>query len=184
MSRKRPWYKRYPDLFLAGTMSLTVEQKGAYSTIIDLIYSKNGPVADNPVWLARVCGTNTRRWKRIRKELIALGHLRIIGESLANDLAIQEIDLAKINDLAVDKKKKKKITPYPFKNETAPSLRRNAAQAPTAKAKGKPEPPAPSARANEFPPAPRPVNAQTLTPEELAAKEAEAIAYITSRRQQ
>lgn len=37
---KRPWYKRYPSDFIAGTIGLSLEEKGAYSVCLDLQASK------------------------------------------------------------------------------------------------------------------------------------------------
>ncbi|ACT57624.1 hypothetical protein FXW30_05085 [Candidatus Liberibacter asiaticus] len=37
MVNNRPWYKRYPANFISGILELTLEQKGAYSIILDLI---------------------------------------------------------------------------------------------------------------------------------------------------
>ena len=34
------WYKRDPDAALSGMFELTLEERGAYNTILDLIYSR------------------------------------------------------------------------------------------------------------------------------------------------
>ncbi|CAL9915138.1 hypothetical protein LSO9J_80044 [Candidatus Liberibacter solanacearum] len=41
----RPWYKRYPADFISGVLELTLEQKRAYSIIIDLMYDRGGAVS-------------------------------------------------------------------------------------------------------------------------------------------
>jgi len=71
----RPWYKRFPSDFIAGTISLTLEEAGAYSYIIDLIHDRGGPIPDDPQWIARVCGCSTRKWNTIRKNLIQAGKI-------------------------------------------------------------------------------------------------------------
>lgn len=71
----RPWYKRFPSDFIAGTISLTLEEAGAYSYIIDLIHDRGGPIPDDPQWIARVCGCSTRKWNTIRKRLIRAGKI-------------------------------------------------------------------------------------------------------------
>jgi hypothetical protein len=77
MSMKRPWYKRYPDHFLAGTMHMTFEQKAAYSIIIDLIHASDGWLKDDDTRIARVMGVRIDYWKRLKKELESLGKLRV-----------------------------------------------------------------------------------------------------------
>ncbi|KGB27681.1 hypothetical protein GS16_02420 [Candidatus Liberibacter solanacearum] len=62
----RPWYKRYPADFISGVLELTLEQKGAYSIIIDLMYDRGGAVPDNDKYIAGVCGCSIRKWRSIR----------------------------------------------------------------------------------------------------------------------
>jgi len=83
----RPWYKRYPADFIAGTLSLTLEEKGAYSVALDLIYDRHGPIPDDARWIARVCGCSTRRWNQIRQTLINAGKLILENDTLDNNRA-------------------------------------------------------------------------------------------------
>ncbi|WP_245412512.1 YdaU family protein [Candidatus Liberibacter solanacearum] len=62
----RPWYKRYPADFISGVLELTLEQKGAYSIIIDLMYDRGGALPDNDKYIAGVCGCSIRKWRSIR----------------------------------------------------------------------------------------------------------------------
>ena len=39
----RPWYKRYPADFIAGTLQLSLDEKDAYSVVIDLLYDRGAP---------------------------------------------------------------------------------------------------------------------------------------------
>jgi uncharacterized protein YdaU (DUF1376 family) len=80
----RPWYKRYPADFIAGTLSLTLEEKGAYSVVLDLLYDRGAPIPDDARWIARVCGCSTRRWRQIRETLIAAGKLMVVDGHLTN----------------------------------------------------------------------------------------------------
>lgn len=80
----RPWYKRYPADFIAGTLSLTLEEKGAYSVVLDMLYDRGGPIPDDPRWIARVCGCSTRRWNQLRETLIAAGKLMVVDGHLTN----------------------------------------------------------------------------------------------------
>lgn len=87
-----PWYPRYPADFIAGTLALTLEEKGAYSIVLDLIYDRGGPIDDDPAWLARVCGCSTRRWKTIRLRLIEFGKITAENGRITNKRAEKQIE--------------------------------------------------------------------------------------------
>jgi uncharacterized protein YdaU (DUF1376 family) len=67
-----------PDEWLAATVRLTVVEKGCYWTVCALIYSKGGPIDDDPAWIARNCGCDVRTWKAVRRRLLALGKIQRI----------------------------------------------------------------------------------------------------------
>jgi len=79
---ERPWYKRFPSDFLAGTSELTVEEKGAYTVVIDLIYDRHGPLPNDSQWLGRVAGCSTRMWNGLRDALIAKGKISFTEDGL------------------------------------------------------------------------------------------------------
>jgi len=87
----RPWYKRDGAAFIRGTMGLTLEEKGAYSLCLDLIYSAGGPIPDDARWLAGVCNVSLRKWSTIRESLIRVGKLFAEGGRLMNERAVSEI---------------------------------------------------------------------------------------------
>lgn len=82
MTISRPWYKRYPDQFIAGTLDLTCEEKGAYSVLIDLVYARNGPVPDDPKWLCKIIGCHGHTWRSIRRKLLDKGKICIAENGL------------------------------------------------------------------------------------------------------
>jgi len=49
------WYKRDPNAALTGMAGLTLEERGAYNTILDLIYANDGAVATTTVLLPAGC---------------------------------------------------------------------------------------------------------------------------------
>ena len=81
------WYKRDPRAALLGMMGLTLEERGAYNTLIDLIYMADGALPDNAQIICRLLGTNKRGWKRIRDGLIAKGKIYLNGNQLHNERA-------------------------------------------------------------------------------------------------
>lgn len=88
----RPWYRRFPDNFIAGTVGLTLEEKGAYSLVLDLMYVRGGPVPDEPRYIAGVCNCSVRKWNAIRQKLIESGKLRVVDGCLTNERAENEIE--------------------------------------------------------------------------------------------
>ena len=91
---ERPWYKRYGGDFVMGTMSLSLEEKGAYSLCLDLIYDRGAAIPDDERWLAGICGVSVRRWRVIRRRLIDAGKLHDKSGSLSNDRAEFELENA------------------------------------------------------------------------------------------
>lgn len=70
-----PYYKRFPRDFLDGTIGLSLETKGAYGIVLDLIYMRDGRLADDARYIAGQLGCSVRKWSAIREELIARGKL-------------------------------------------------------------------------------------------------------------
>ena len=87
----RPWYKRYPSDFISGTLHLTLEQKGAYSIILDMIYDRGGPIEDNSQHIARVCGCSTRKWNQIRERLIEADKITVADGRIHNPRADKQL---------------------------------------------------------------------------------------------
>lgn len=90
----RPWYRRFPDNFIAGTVGLTLEEKGAYSLVLDLMYVRGGPVPDEPRYIAGVCNCSVRKWNAIREKLVSLGKIHVVDGYLTNERAEKEIENA------------------------------------------------------------------------------------------
>lgn len=90
----RPWYRRFPDNFIAGTVGLTLEEKGAYSLVLDLMYVRGGPVPDEPRYIAGVCNCSVRKWNAIRAKLVDLGKIHVVNGFLTNERAEKEIEIA------------------------------------------------------------------------------------------
>jgi uncharacterized protein YdaU (DUF1376 family) len=87
------WFKFDPNAALTGTLSLTLEERGAYYTVLCLIYDSEGSVADDEQILAWL-RCNARVWKRIREKLLKTGKLYIHGGRLRNRRADDEVNLA------------------------------------------------------------------------------------------
>lgn len=89
-----PWYKRYPSDFIAGTLGMTLEEKGAYGIVLDLIYDRGRPIPDDPRYIAGVCGCSVRKWNAIRERLVELGKIVCRDGLISNARAEKEIENA------------------------------------------------------------------------------------------
>lgn len=92
----RPWHKRYHGDALTGFMVLTLEERGAFQTLLDMMYDTGGPIADNEGILARYMGVSTRKWRSLRQSLIEVhGKISVDDRGrLTNDRAMSEIENA------------------------------------------------------------------------------------------
>jgi uncharacterized protein YdaU (DUF1376 family) len=81
------WYKRDPERALNGMMSLTLDERGAYNTVLDLLYFRDGKLPDDDRFLAGYMGVDVRVWRRIKTRLIGLGKLSVIDGMVRDDVA-------------------------------------------------------------------------------------------------
>lgn len=86
------WYKRCGADFIHGTMKLSLEEKGAYSLCLDLMYDHEGPIPDDARWLSGICGVSMRKWNALRARLIEVGKLNVENGFLTNARALFEIE--------------------------------------------------------------------------------------------
>jgi uncharacterized protein YdaU (DUF1376 family) len=91
MANNIRWYKRDPNAALEGMAVLNLEERGAYNTIIDLIYSHDGKIDDDDRFIAGWLRVDVRVWKRIRRRLLDLGKLYVYAGTLRNERADREV---------------------------------------------------------------------------------------------
>ena len=101
---KLHWYKRDPDAALAGMAELTLAERGAYNSIIDLLYSRGGNVPDDDVLVARMIGCHWREWRAMKARLIARGKVRLEGGKITAN-RVQEA-LKEAADFSQDQRKR------------------------------------------------------------------------------
>lgn len=85
------WYKRDPTRALKGMMKLTLEERGAYNTVLDLIYSHDGRLEDDERFIAGWLRTDVRVWRRLRGRLLELGKLFVEDGLIRNSTADAEV---------------------------------------------------------------------------------------------
>jgi len=95
------WYKRDPVAAIEGMAVLTLEERGAYNTVLDLIYAHDGAFVDDDRLIARhYLHVDVRRWRRIRKRLLDLEKLYVLGTNVRNARADREVDSARLRVLS------------------------------------------------------------------------------------
>jgi uncharacterized protein YdaU (DUF1376 family) len=87
------WYKRYPADAYDGMRCLTLQEIGAYNTVLDLIYMRGAPIYDDERFLAGMMGCRIDVWRRIRGRLVELGKLISRDGKLTNRRAERELEL-------------------------------------------------------------------------------------------
>jgi uncharacterized protein YdaU (DUF1376 family) len=84
------WYKRDPDRALNGMAELSLVERGAYNSLLDLLYSRNGNVPDDDVLVARMIRCHWREWKAVKKRLIAKGKIWVTADGLMGAKRVQD----------------------------------------------------------------------------------------------
>lgn len=75
MSSKNHWHARDHEKALSGYMGLTLEQRAAYTTVLDLLYLAGEPIADNERMIAAWLECSRRKWRSLRDSLIESGKI-------------------------------------------------------------------------------------------------------------
>lgn len=88
---KLHWYKRDPNAALGGMMGLSLEERGAYNTVLDLIYSHDDQLMDDDRFIAGWLQCDVRVWRRLKESLISKKKLDTSGGLLRNFRATSEI---------------------------------------------------------------------------------------------
>jgi uncharacterized protein YdaU (DUF1376 family) len=107
MGRLR-WYKRDPRAALTGMRKLTLEERGAYNTILELIYINDGALEDDSRVICGELCCNARRWRRLKARLLELGKIYVHAGTLRNERADDEVrnaqSLVKLSELKANKR--------------------------------------------------------------------------------
>lgn len=191
----------FVDDLLGGTSHMTAAEFGGYMRLLIAAWnSDDGTIAGDDALLRRITRYDNRNWSRgkeiILAKFIALPDGRLYNRRLmderrkinrktmftapCSERPVQELKKPNENSLgAVQHSRARACLPEPKYSPLTPHREtdgsprnRGRARRPTSGLEIKP---------NEFPSERKPINATNLTPEELAAKEAEAIAYIQSQ---
>lgn len=65
-----PWHKRYHSDALSGYMGLSLEERGAYTTLLDMLYDRGEPIPENERLLAGYFGVSVRKARALIGSLV------------------------------------------------------------------------------------------------------------------
>jgi hypothetical protein len=100
------WFKFFPKAWLSAMQDLTAEQAGYYVGCLCLMYRDNRALRDDDGWIAHQLHKDIRQWRRVRRELFALGKLWIGADGMIHNGKADEV----LNERTG---KVKKLTPKP-----------------------------------------------------------------------
>jgi len=75
MKKGENFYRRDPSKALSGMIGLSLEERGVYNTVLDLLYSTWRPLEDDRPFLANWCGCAVQKLNPIVRRLIEKGRL-------------------------------------------------------------------------------------------------------------
>ena len=88
-----PYHKRYHSDALAGYMTLTLEERGAYTTLLDLMYDRGEPIIEHERLLAGYLGVGLRKCRAVISSLIEKGKIeRLADGRLTNSRFEKEVE--------------------------------------------------------------------------------------------
>jgi hypothetical protein len=73
---------------------LTLEERGAYNTLLDLIYVHDGALEDLPRAICDELHCNIRTWRRLKARLLELGKIYMHAGAIRNERADTETNSA------------------------------------------------------------------------------------------
>ena len=84
--RGDPWFKFYPQDWMAGTRSMTLEQRGAYMDCLCILHSFDRPIVDGDwKWLGHQLHVSSRKAKALIEQLIQLQKLIRTNHGIDNE---------------------------------------------------------------------------------------------------
>jgi uncharacterized protein YdaU (DUF1376 family) len=75
MRKGQNFYRRDPSKALSGMIGLSLEERGVYNTVLDLLYSTWRPIEDDRPFISNWCGCAVQKLNPIIRRLIDKGRL-------------------------------------------------------------------------------------------------------------
>ena len=123
-----PYIQLFQDDLLAGMLELSAEERGAYVTMLAMMWSKGRGLRDDNQWLARMCNVSTRKFGIIKNSLIELGKIAVVDGLIVNYRALETHENArKSREIAIEngskggKKRAENMAKTAGNSQSAPS---------------------------------------------------------------
>jgi uncharacterized protein YdaU (DUF1376 family) len=87
-----PWFKFNTADWITGVAGLSMGERGAYVSLIALMYDCGGPIKRDDRALARSCGAEARNFRRALEALIRRGKITEVDGFLFNGRTQKELD--------------------------------------------------------------------------------------------
>lgn len=81
MAKRENFYRRDPNKALSGMIGLSLEERGVYNTVLDMLYQTWRPLEDDRRYIANWCGCAVQKLNPILNRLIEQGRLITFEES-------------------------------------------------------------------------------------------------------
>ena len=91
MACEMDWYRRFHFKALEGQRELTLQERGAYNTIIDLLYSRDGDLPDDDQLLIRLMGCHHNEWRAVKQRLLLKGKIWVTDGKLMGKRVVSEL---------------------------------------------------------------------------------------------
>ncbi len=78
--KRENFYRRDPSKALSGMIGLSLEERGVYNTVLDLLYSTWRPLEDDRAFIANWCGCAVQKLNPIIRRLLDKGRLITFDE--------------------------------------------------------------------------------------------------------
>ncbi len=86
------WYKKNPRDFLDAIVGMPIDEIGAYSVCLDLMYARGGPIPFEPRWLSGNFSVSTKRATALIEALVGRGKLVLRDGHLTNARVEKELE--------------------------------------------------------------------------------------------
>ena len=106
-----PWFKCYPDSFLRGLDGMTIDEQAFYTQIVMRNYDHADALYADDKTIARWCGSNARKWLRVKDSLMAQGRIYELPDGgLIDERALDEMaEICRMRAAKVSPKIRKRI---------------------------------------------------------------------------
>jgi uncharacterized protein YdaU (DUF1376 family) len=84
------WYRRDIRAAIKDMAGLTLDERGAYTSIVDHQYLMGSPLPDDDRYMSGILGCDIRVWRRLRTQLVNKGRITISDGQIADERANYE----------------------------------------------------------------------------------------------